>query len=338
MAELNTGKTICTRCGQAYSRRKGYFPVSYAIQHKGIGYIPVCKQCVDNMYAGYLMQCEKTEDAVRQMCRKLDIYWNRDVFKLVEQKSTPRSLLIQYIAKINSGTRFLGKSYDDTLIEEDALWNFTQEVSAIANRPTNIEPVAEPEYKPEIQIPDEVIAFWGTGYDPEMYLQLEQRRAYYMSKLPNIKPGEELDLGTEVIIKQICSLELDINRDRAAGKPVDKSVAALNNLLGSGNLKPVQKKQDEIDSGMANTPMGVWLQKFEQERPLPEIDDNLKDVNGIKKYVFTWMGHLCKMLGLKNAYAKLYEDEIRKHTVEKPEYDGDDDEEILLSFFEGDEN
>ena len=90
-------------------------------------------------------------------------------------------------------------------------------------------------------------------------------------------------------------------------------------------MKPGQKKQEDADAALTNTPLGVWLYRYENKRPLPEVDEELKDVNGIRKYVFTWMGHLCKMLGLKNAYSQLYEDEIARLRVDKPEYDGDDD-------------
>ena len=41
------------------------------------------------------------------------------------------------------------------------------------------------------------------------------------------------------------------------------------------------------------------------------------------------MGHLCKMLGVKNGYTKLYDEEIDRLRVEKPEYDGDDDEALM---------
>ncbi len=42
------------------------------------------------------------------------------------------------------------------------------------------------------------------------------------------------------------------------------------------------------------------------------------------------MGHLCKMMGIKgNKYTRLYEETIAKYTVEKPEYDGEDDDWIL---------
>ena len=80
---------------------------------------------------------------------------------------------------------------------------------------------------------------------------------------------------------------------------------------------------------MLSTPLGVWIHKYENQRPLPEVEN---DENHIKKYIFTWMGHLCKMLGIKNGYTKMYEDEIEKLRVEKPEYDGDD-EDLMIDYF-----
>ena len=95
------------------------------------------------------------------------------------------------------------------------------------------------------------------------------------------------------------------------------------------NIKPAQRKDDELEAELSSTPLGVWIYRFENKRPLPEIDDQLKDVNRLKKYIFTWMGHLCKMLGVKNGYTKLYDEEIDRLRVEKPEYDGDDDEALM---------
>ena len=331
--EMSSDKAICSRCGTAYSRRKGYFPVSYAVLHKGLGHIPVCKTCIDNMYNSYLAQCNDARMAVRQMCRKLDLYWSNSVYEMVARKSTTRSMMTQYIAKINTIT-YAGKSYDDTLSDEGTLWSFG-DISITPNASKNNESPEAPE-EPEVSIkdiPDEVKVFWGSGYTPPMYLELEQRRSYWMSRFPS---DVELDIGTEALIRQICSLELDINRDRAAGRSVEKSVTALNTLLGSANLKPVQKKQDDSDASLANTPLGVWLYRYENKRPLPEIDEDLKDVSNIKKYIFTWMGHLCKMLGIKNTYSQMYEDEIARLRVEHPEYDGDDDETLMSNVLSGD--
>lgn len=314
-------KVICFRCGKAYLKRRGFFPVSYAACHKGVGYIPYCRDCVDVMYASYLSKCGNAKDAVRQMCRKLDIYWSETIFNSVEKKSIARTIMTQYIQKLTTQA-YAGKCYDDTLINEGGMWTFSDSFQ-IEPATASAAESAETDPNTDISdIPEEVVAFWGSGYTPDMYRELEQRKAYWLSSLPD---GTEVDIGTEALIRQICPLEMDINRNRAAGRNVDKLVTSLDKLIGSAGLKPAQKKQDDADASMTNTPMGVWLYRYENMRPLPEVDDDLKDVNGIRKYVFTWMGHLCKMLGLKNAYSKLYEDEIARLRVDKPEYEGDDE-------------
>lgn len=326
--EISSDKVYCSRCGRGFSRRRSFFLVSYAAQYKGIGFMTVCNDCIDSMYDTYLAQCHSAKNAVRQMCRKLDLYWDDAVYESVLKRSTTKSIMTQYLAVLR-GNAYAGMSYDDTLIKEESLWSFTENpiVDEVEKPEDTIEPDKEDTDTSEEPVSEDIVAFWGIGYTPTMYRMLEQRRSYWMSKFDD---GQELDIGTEAILRQICSLELDINRDRAAGKSVEKNINALNTLLGSANLKPVQKKQDDADTQFNNTPMGVWLQRWEYKRPLPEIDEDCKDVNGLRKYVFTWMGHLCKMLGLKNGYSKLYEDEIERLRVEKPEFNDEDDEEFMM--------
>lgn len=319
--EMSSDKAVCHRCGTVYSRRKGYFPVSYSVLNKGTGHTHICRNCIDNIYDGYLSQCNDPKLAVRQVCRKLDLFWSEKVFDIVNKQSVPRSMMTQYLSKIAS-TTYAGKSYDDTLSLEGTLWNFGQNTTdAIVEEKPEEKPVETPTQDGDESVSDDIVMFWGSGYTPNMYRELEQRKAYWVKRL-----GEdyEMDIGTEAIIRQICALELDINRDRAAGKAIDKNVNALNNLLGSAKLKPNQKN-DDIDTDTINSPLGVWIYRYEYQKPLPDVDDDLKDVNKLRKYVFTWLGHLCKMLNIKNAYSDLYESEISKYTVDKPEYDGDDD-------------
>lgn len=321
--EINSSSIICSKCGKAYGRRKGYFPVNYGQLYKGIGYLTVCKECVDSLYNSYLSQCHDPRLSVRQTCRKLDIFWSDKVYELADSKNTSSTIMTGYLAKLNT-VRFSGKSYDDTIAAEGTLWQFDPIVTPSrpdADRTTATNTVADTH-----DISADVVAFWGAGYTPAMYQDLEQRREYWMSRLPE---DIDLDAGTEALIRQICNLEIDINRDRIAGKPIEKSVNALNSLLGSANLKPNQKK-DDADPSLSNTPLGVWLWRYENERPLPEVDDDLKDVNKLMKYIFTWMGHLCKMLNIKNGFTRLYEKKISELRVERPEYEDEDDETLLI--------
>lgn len=331
---------VCSRCGLSYGRRKGYFPVSYAALHKGIGYVPVCKTCIDDMYNKYLTQTEDTSAVVRQVCRKLDLYWNKTIFEDVERRNTTHSMMTAYMAKLNT-TRYAGKCYDDTLSDEGALWSHidasdfsTEDIDDFDDDDDGLDSNEEIiGIDNSIEITDEIIAFWGPGFTTSMYRELEQRRRYWMSRLPE---DTVLDVGTEALIRQICNLEISINKNRASGKQIDKNINMLNTLLGSLNLKPSQNK-DDGDASLENTPFGVWIRRWENQRPIPEVDPEMKDVDGIIRYIETWFkGHLSKMLNIKNAYSQIYENEIDKYRVEKPEYEDDDDETVFNEMFGGD--
>lgn len=323
---MNSESIICFKCGTKFPKRRGYFQANYGINYKGVGFMHICKNCIDSMYDEYFKECTDQRTAVRQMCRKLDLFWSDAVFDLANLKSSQRSIMTQYISKVNN-LSFAGKSYDDTLISENALWNF-----ADSGENENREPVLE-QAELRSETPPEIVAFWGSGYSDDMYKELEERRLFWMSRFPK---GTKLDIGTEALIRQICALELDINRDRFEGKPIDKSVNALNTLLGSANLRPTQTKSED-NSAFDKTPFGVWVRKLENERPVSEPSEDMKDVDGIVRYISVWfLGHLCKMLKIKNSYSRLYEEEIERLRVSHPEYEDDDDESLVYDIFAAD--
>lgn len=324
--EVNASSSMCRMCGKAYGRLKGYFPISYGTLYKGVGYMPYCNDCVDSIYETFFRETNDAKLAARYACRKLDIYWREDLFEQARIRAAARSLFRSYIMKANSIT-FAGKTYDDTLKEERLRGiSFNDIPNPVATPLTDKSDSPKEDATEEDDVAEEVKLFWGPGYSNEMYRDLEQRRAYYLGRLPD---GIEDDIGSEAMLRQICALDLDINRDRAEGKPVDKNIATLTNLLGELQLKPKQKKESQ-DSSAANTTFGEWIKKWEDERPIPDIDPELKDVDGIVRHVSTWFfGHLAKMLGIKNAHSKLYEEAIEKYRVDNPEYEDESDDELI---------
>lgn len=328
--DMNDESIRCYRCRKIYDKRRGNFLKSYAPLYKGTGYIHICRECIGSIYNMYLKACDNPALATRQVCRKLDLYWDDGLFNTVEKKSTSQNVVFQYISRIAGISSCAGKCYDDTLIAEELLWSFTGNQSDENQDDTTLHS-SDLEDEPNVidEVGEDIVAFWGSGYTAEMYRELEERKEYWMSRLPG---SDDLDIGAEAYIRQICGLELDINKLRALGKSTDKQVTTLNALLGSMNMKPTQRRNEDLENDINTTPMGVWLYRYENKRPLPEIDDQLKDVNGVKRYVFTWMGHLCKMMGVENGYTKMYEKEVERLRVLKPEYDGDEEGLIIESY------
>lgn len=327
--EVKENTITCPRCGTdyPYAKRKQHFFISYQDSYKNSGIMHICRKCVNEIYDMYLKQCGDPKLATRQTCRKLDLYWSDVIYDGVYYRNPEKSMMNKYIARLNTG-RYVGRCYDDTLQDENMMWTFVTDPSDIITEETPVTVVNND----NSEVSNEAIEFWGSGYNPSMYIDLESRFDYHCKKL-KVK-RKNLDLGMELLLKQICVLELSINKDIAAGKSVDKAVNSLNTLVGSLNLKPVQK-QDDINSELANTPLGVWILKYENERPLPDIDPELK-ANKIKKYVFTWLGHVCKMLGKENSFSKLYDDEIKRLRAENPELseDNDNDDEFYADVLE----
>lgn len=330
--EINASSSQCRKCGTAYGRLKGNFPVSYAYLYKGQGYMPYCRDCVDNMYDAYYAVCKDSRIATRQMCRKLDLYWSESVYQFAELRAANRSMMTAYIARINSGSN-AGKSYDDTLIEEGTLWID----SAISVQDAD-EVSQDQTITTKVDADPELVDFWGEDYSANFLIRLDKRYKKWTKDQGDLEPG------SVSLFKHICILEETIATDSAAGRPVDKNVNTLNSLLGSLNLKPAQKKDDSASGAIDNAPMGVWIRRFENERPIPDPDPELRDVDKIVHYIQVFfLGHLAKMLGKTTVYSKMYEKEIARLRVEDPTLSGEyeDDEEFFENRFaveDGDES
>ena len=93
----------------------------------------------------------------------------------------------------------------------------------------------------------------------------------------------------------------------------------------------MQPKQNHNESNSNAQTFGTLIDKWENTRPIPEIDEDLRDVDKIGLYLDVFFkGHLAKMMGLKNGLSNLYTKFMKKYTVERPEYDDDEDGEALF--------
>lgn len=317
-------KFYCYRCGIAFSRLKGNFPVSHSPMYRGVGYLPICNDCVDKMYEEYTVSLGGGREAMRHLCMKFDLYWSDTIFDMVERSAGVHSKVRNYIGKTNI-IRYIDKTFDDTIREEGEVWRKNSDPETEQNGAHDPDESVDP----EDEIDDEIILFWGSGYTPDFYKDLERKYNDWTKGNKTLSPEERS------LYKNVCLLEVIINRDAAAGRSIKDNVATLNSLLGSLNIKPSQKKE-EVDSELENMPLGVGIQKWEEYRPLPATDEDKKDKNRWVKNITTWfLGHACKMVNLRNSYCKMYEDAMDEYRVSRPEYEDEDDDVILNDIFGG---
>lgn len=356
---------ICSRCGRIYKKQKSNFSPSYSALYRGNGgYLPVCVNCMDELLDHYKEVLDSESEAIRRLCMKFDIYWNPKIYAMVYKANTTTSRIRSYLSKCNLSI-YVGKTYDDTIDEEamtaEAEAELAAEVEAEleaereeqAKREAELEAqrkaeevvpvvyvnedgeVDQSDHADEYPLPTaEVVEFWGAGLTPDYYYMLQKRFDKWTANKP--KP---LDPGTEALYKQVCICEEQVNRGIISGIAVDKPQNTMNSLLGSLNEKPTQKIQEEtLDADFEKMTFGMGIKAFENTRPIPKADPEFEDVDGIRRYISVWfLGHLCSMLNIRNSYCRLYEEEMARLRVERPDLAEEDDDAVIAADIFGEE-
>lgn len=177
------------------------------------------------------------------------------------------------------------------------------------------------------KISEEDIEFWGKGFTEEEYMFLNNEYDTLCSRY-------ECDsYSLEVLFQEIACQRLDIKKKRQSGISVDKELKTLQDLLGSANIKPVQETGANATE---QATFGTLLKKWENEKPVPEPLEEWEKNDWIKKYVLVWfLGHLCKMMGVKNQFSDMYDAEMKEFTVEMDEEDNSENDNVVHDEEEG---
>ena len=127
--------------------------------------------------------------------------------------------------------------------------------------------------------------------------------------------------------------QLDLLKAQQQGRDTKELDKTFQDLLGSANLKPNQNRKDTLSDAQT---FGQLIAKWEDEKPIPECEEEFKDIDKIGLYLDVFFkGHLAKMLNLKNPLSHIYEKFMKKYTVEKPDYDTEENSEALFDVIFG---
>lgn len=163
---------------------------------------------------------------------------------------------------------------------------------------------------------------FGSSYTNEELMFLEDEYQDWVSRYECNQKAQEETFENLSILKLMKRNAIKNNKST---KELDYS---YQQWLDTGNLKPKQNALDTLSDAQT---LGTLIKKYEDTRPLPEIDPELEDVDKIGLYIDAfYRGHAAKMLGLKNRFTQIYERVMSKYTVEKPSYDEENDSEVLF--------
>ena len=333
----NNFSHICPCCGKDRAVRD-LWKSHDTIFHDG--YAPICKLCANDIYKEALNKYElwfhknniQPEDneierlAVRKICMLNDMYYSDAVFNaaLTIKDKNNTTMLSKYLRKVNI---MHTKSYEDTILTE---------LGENIEKENNYQKLLEEnlQYKEELgddifddankteDVSLDTIHFFGSGFKENDYRFLQEQYDDWTTR------HECKTKAQEEVFKQICFTQLELQKATRAGVDTKDLTATFQKLLDTAKLQPKQNHSDAMSDAQT---FGTLIDKWENTRPIPEVDEELKDVDKIGLYqdIF-FRGHLAKMLGLKNAMSNLYQKFIQKYTVSKPEYDDDKDSEIIF--------
>ena len=314
LAKTNKDKCTCFYCGKEYVDTNYY--KSNSIFYSNKNKVPYCKQCIGKIYEHYLDAytndgCLTPElNAVKRMCMAFDIYFNKDAFDAAMNKRKNRNINISALGaymNLIQLSQYKGKSYDNTLSEEE-------KDSFIASFSKDI--------VDGMDVDQKTIDFFGAGFTNDDYVFLQREYSDWTAR------HECKTKSQEEIFKDICFNRLQNLKALQKGEDTKDITASFQKLLDSGKLQP---KQNAGDATADNQTFGTLIDKWENERPLPEIDEELRDVDKIGWYIDVFFkGHLSKMMGLKNGFSNLYTKFIKKYSVDKPEYNDEENSEVLF--------
>lgn len=301
-------RQVCTCCGKAKDEKDYYGSNSPFNIH--YGKLHVCKSCIWEHVDGKSTNLELIKTTLRSIDRPfINDLWNSSID---EAERDSRDVFKTYMKN-------LGLRQNRTLNWDDSSFEGFNSSKSI---PSSLKALEEEVDEETIDLNKDDLrflkSFWGKGYDIDSLIWLQSEYEDWTNRY-------ECDSkGMETLIQEICLTKFDIKNRREGKEKVDQQLKTLQDLLGSSNLKPVQETGA---NAVEQETFGTLIKKFENEKPIPEPDKKWRDVDKIGKYVKVFfLGHLSRMLGIKNDYENEYWDEMAKYTVEEPVDDEDADD------------
>lgn len=332
----------CCHCGITQPSSK-FYGVKSEFYKETYGKTPICKKCVDILYNEYASKFKKInpynfqKNTIRRLCLNFDWYWSEELFDSAFRKFSDgrfKSVLTAYIQTL-SMSQYKDMGLDEALFKIDAVGDLVpvEKDKDTSDLMDDISPEVEKHMVPTAvknqvanKISEETKKTFGYGLLDSDYEFLQAQYEDWISRHEcNSKAQEE-------IFKRICFTQLAIHKKTLNAEDTKDLDLTLIKLMDSAKLQPKQASSEDVSSAQS---FGVLLDKYENTRPLPGVDEELKDVDHIGRYLDVFFkGHLAKMMNLKNAVTEMYDKFIQKYTVTRPEkIESDDTEELFDALF-----
>lgn len=268
-----SSKKKCVVCLKEKNTTRDFYTSNSSIWGADEGRMPVCKDCVADLYENYLnVRKLGMKATIIAICRKLDIYYSDEIYLATIEDSKKRSgvpLINIYISKVNLtlSNKKLTYSYDDST-----------DIGEIKLQTMNAGTDDEHELSPA-QI-NELTRFWGeNNFENELDLiRLQTMFEEYVNNYSN-------DYVKRNYFRLLC---IEYLRLEKVVNPKDRKdiMTSITSLTDKANISPKDTEQNKQEDDKFI--LGLIIDKLENEEPVDfEVGEKslYKDFRGIQKYI-----------------------------------------------------
>ena len=300
---------LCPKCNTWQKADTGfYFDKEYATNR-----YPLCKRCI--LFEVEQRKSEReepneTSESVQKVLRKMNRVFDENFYNecvkgaldAVKEKNR-QSPFATYITAIQSLPNWKGKTWEDSIFLDGS-----NQSDEDINENSRIIKAARKRFGTEYSLAD--LYFLETQYEDWVQRYTCENKAQ------------------ELLFQRIAHTQLAIEKAQRSGKDTDKLDKTLQDLMASNAIKPSSSNSNSYSDAKT---FGQLIELWEETKPIPEVEDDFKDVDNIALYtdVF-YRGHLAKMMGLKNGYSALYDSYMDKYRAKKKTYEEEENSEALF--------
>lgn len=312
---VNNDLIVCPYCGKPKSRANAY----YTDNRYAIGVYPQCKDCVRlevEQRDSNRSDPNETPESVQKMLKKMDLPYIDDLYKKAVKQVTD-----------DSGERHISSPFLSYLRQVKTLPQYDKMHWDGSDFGLGDDPEEEEikDTRKNQKIIKEAKKRFGLNYSNADLFWLENEYQDWIARYPCDSKAQE------TLFKTLCCQELEREEMRVSKKSTKDIDKSIQDTMAALDIKPSQSNANALADTLT---FGQLIEKWEQDNPIPEPDEDFKDVDRIGTYIDVFFkGHLSKMMGLRNAFSVLYEKYMKKYTVDKPEIKEEDEEALFNQIF-----
>lgn len=290
---------LCTCCGETKKINSANFYKSYSVLYrKNIeNRMTICKDCVLKLADEFQNTFNSENRALYELCKLLDTYYEKSLFESAKtQAEKQKSNVFQiYFQKALSLPQYRDKRFLDGASYEN-----------------NIENIEDDEYS------DDLIR-WGNLPQKDLEFLNSQYNAWITRSRCETR-------AEEILYEEICQMQLDIKKTRENGGDVVKKVEALQKLMASANIRPLDQNAMSVNENMML--WGTITEAIEKYRPCEFFEEEkrkeYRDYKGYRSYFTNWVSRPLKnLLASHKDYNIIPDEEFEEFTEDIGEQNGE---------------